>query len=86
MTVFTEILLFVYTSGFIGGILCGLPAGIVMTVVWGLARRRRRVAAWHRQREQRAAEAKEFAREVDQWIEEFEAEKANDPKVRVIGK
>ena len=72
MSVLTEILLFVYGSGFLGGLLCGLPAGLLVAVAWDLVQGRKR-----------QAKAERFARELDQWVKEIETEAPQEP--RVIG-
>jgi len=74
MSVLTEILLFVYGSGFLGGLLCGLPAGFLAAVMWELVRNKKR-----------RAEAARFAKELDQWVEEIDEEKAEKKTQRVLG-
>jgi len=74
MSVLTQILLFVYGSGFLGGLLCGVPAGLLAAVAWDLVRVRKR-----------QAQADRFARELDQWVEEIDEEKAEKKTQRVLG-
>jgi hypothetical protein len=68
MTVVTEILMFAYWAGFVGGILLALPLGFLAAIVVGLIQRR--------QRRMRAVSAKQFARELDEWVREIEEESA----------
>lgn len=68
MSVLTEILLFVYGSGFLGGLLCGVPVGLLAAVAWDLNRVRKR-----------QAQADRFARELDGWVKEIEAEEGQEP-------
>jgi hypothetical protein len=63
MNALVKFLLFAYCSGFIGGLLCGFVAGLLAAIVWGLVRRRKRKIS-----------ARRFSRELDEWVEEIEAE------------
>lgn len=61
-----QVLVLVYLCGFTAGILCGIPTGIVVTLTWGLIRRRRHMAS-----------AAVFARELDEWVRENKAQRAS---------
>ena len=72
MSTLVSILVVMYWSGYISGLLWGLPIGLLIAVLWSTFQdRRRRVAA------------RAFGKELDQWVRDAEDDKA---EARVIGK